>query len=49
MWIGTIDGLNRYDGYEFTVFKPDSEDPGSLSDSYVRAMRELSGLSTRPQ
>ena len=27
MWFGTIDGLNRYDGYTFTVLKPDPRDP----------------------
>ncbi len=27
MWFGTQDGLNKYDGYTFTVFKPDPRDP----------------------
>ncbi|QHV97460.1 two-component regulator propeller domain-containing protein [Spirosoma endbachense] len=27
MWFGTHNGLNRYDGYSFTVFKPDPRDP----------------------
>ncbi|MDF9797075.1 signal transduction histidine kinase/ligand-binding sensor domain-containing protein/CheY-like chemotaxis protein [Catalinimonas alkaloidigena] len=27
MWFGTLDGLNKYDGYSFTVLKPDPEDP----------------------
>ena len=31
MWFGTDDGLNRYDGYEFKVYKRDSDDPHSLS------------------
>jgi signal transduction histidine kinase/ligand-binding sensor domain-containing protein/DNA-binding response OmpR family regulator len=26
MWFGTLDGLNKYDGYSFEVFKPDPED-----------------------
>jgi len=28
MWFGTNDGLNKYDGYKFTAFKPE---PGNLS------------------
>jgi len=27
MWFGTGDGLNKYDGYNFTVIRNDSEDP----------------------
>jgi ligand-binding sensor domain-containing protein/signal transduction histidine kinase len=35
MWFGTNDGLNRYDGYEMTVYYHDPEDPHSISDSYI--------------
>jgi ligand-binding sensor domain-containing protein/signal transduction histidine kinase len=35
LWIGTDDGLNRYDGYEFKVYKPDTNDPFSLSDRSI--------------
>jgi len=33
MWFSSEDGLNRYNGYEFSVFKHDSSDPGSISMS----------------
>lgn len=35
MWFGTQDGLNRYDGSEFAIYKYDPMDPHSLSDSYI--------------
>ncbi len=35
LWIGTEDGLNKYDGYQFTVYKHDPDDPTSLIDNYV--------------
>jgi ligand-binding sensor domain-containing protein len=35
LWFGTEDGLNKYDGYQFTVFKHDPDDPASLVDSFV--------------
>lgn len=40
LWIGTQDGLNRYDGYNFTVYKPDSTNPSSLSDRWITALAE---------
>ena len=35
VWIGTQDGLNRYDGYGFEVFRHDPNDPNSLADNFV--------------
>ena len=40
MWFGTQDGLNRYDGYEFVVYKHDPEDPNSLSGDFVWSLLE---------
>ncbi len=35
IWIGTHDGLNRYDGYDFTIFKPSPEEDGSISSNLI--------------
>jgi ligand-binding sensor domain-containing protein/two-component sensor histidine kinase len=35
MWFGTEDGLNRYDGYKFTVYKHDPDDPNSISSNNI--------------
>jgi signal transduction histidine kinase/ligand-binding sensor domain-containing protein/CheY-like chemotaxis protein/AraC-like DNA-binding protein len=40
VWIGTIDGLNRFDGYSFRVFKHDPADPASIADHQVNAIFE---------
>jgi PAS domain S-box-containing protein len=40
LWFGTEDGLNRYDGYGFDIFKTDPDDPNSLSYNYVKAIYE---------
>ena len=40
MWFGTWDGLNKYNGYSFTVYKHDPDDPNSLSHNVVRALYE---------
>ncbi|NQT27277.1 hypothetical protein HQ585_18125 [candidate division KSB1 bacterium] len=38
IWIGTEDGLNRYDGYQFTVYYHDAEDDHSLTNSYIETL-----------
>jgi signal transduction histidine kinase/ligand-binding sensor domain-containing protein/ActR/RegA family two-component response regulator len=35
MWFGTMDGLNRYDGYNFKTFNHVPHDKNSLSDNYI--------------
>ncbi len=40
MWIGTQDGLNRYDGYEFKIFRHMPLNPTSISDSYILSIFE---------
>jgi ligand-binding sensor domain-containing protein/DNA-binding CsgD family transcriptional regulator len=39
-WLGTRDGLKRYDGYEFTPYGFDSNNPRSLSNNYVTSLLE---------
>ena len=40
LWFGTQDGLNRFDGYNFKVFKHDPTDSLSLSDNWVTSISE---------
>ena len=40
LWFGTQNGLVKYDGYTYTLFKPDPEDPHSLSDARIYALYE---------
>ncbi len=40
LWFGTADGLNKYDGYSFTVYRNNPRKPHSLSDDWATAICE---------
>jgi len=40
IWIGTIDGLNLYNGYDFKVFKHNPSDSNSISDNFISTIIE---------
>jgi len=40
MWFGTWGGLNRYDGYQFRVYKKQRNNPNSLSNDIITAIHE---------
>ena len=38
LWVGTRDGLLRYDGVEFKEYRHDRDDPYSLSDNFIERL-----------
>lgn len=40
IWIGTSDGLNKYDGYTFTKYRFDPFDPNSISQNWIYTIFE---------
>ncbi|GAA4230327.1 two-component regulator propeller domain-containing protein [Postechiella marina] len=38
MWFGTHDGLNKYDGYNFTVYTPNPNNPNSINSNLIFAI-----------
>ncbi|MBK9654863.1 MAG: hypothetical protein IPO66_05075 [Rhodanobacteraceae bacterium] len=36
LWIGTEDGLNRFDGYEFRIYRPSDHDATATAASFIR-------------
>jgi len=41
IWMGTFDGLNRYDAYRFTVFRKNVTDLNSLPGNRIEALAEM--------
>ncbi len=40
IWLGTQDGLNRFDGYSVKAFKHDPADSSSLADNFIVSIAE---------
>ncbi|HYD52429.1 MAG TPA: two-component regulator propeller domain-containing protein, partial [Gemmatimonadaceae bacterium] len=40
MWFGTVNGLNRYDGYRMATYRHDATDPSSVADSRINQVYE---------
>ncbi|HEV2480048.1 MAG TPA: two-component regulator propeller domain-containing protein [Puia sp.] len=40
LWFGTQDGLNRYDGYSFTIYRHDAANPRSIADNQIKSIIE---------
>jgi signal transduction histidine kinase/ligand-binding sensor domain-containing protein len=40
IWLGTQDGLNRYDAYSFRTFKHNKNDTTSISDNFITGITE---------
>ncbi len=40
LWVGTANGLNRYDGYSFKVYYSDPSDSNSISDNGIFSLFE---------
>ena len=38
LWIGTYNGLNRYDGYHFQHYKPEANNPNSIGGVFIYAL-----------
>ena len=38
MWFGTIDGLNKFDGYNFTVYQNNPNDSTSIADNWITSL-----------
>lgn len=39
MWFATYDGLNKYDGYTFTIYQHNENDPSSIAGDIIRTVK----------
>ena len=40
LWFGTVDGLNRFDGYNFKIFRSVNNEPAALSGNDITAISQ---------
>lgn len=40
LWFGTKDGLNRFDGYTFKVYRNNPDDPSSIGSNFIMSLYE---------
>jgi len=40
LWLGTQDGLNRFDGHSFKVYKSEKNNPERISGNFINALAE---------
>ncbi|MXN90771.1 response regulator [Flavobacterium sp. Sd200] len=40
LWFGTIDGLNKFDGYDFEIFRPSLTDRNAISNNRINVITE---------
>lgn len=40
LWFGTKDGLNRFDGYTFKIFRSNRNDSGSIGNNFIHSLYE---------
>ena len=38
IWVGTLNGLNRFDGYDNRVFRPRGGEPGEVADNFITSL-----------
>lgn len=43
MWFATPDGINKYDGYQFKIYKNDPANIKSISDNFVTILYQNGG------
>ncbi len=40
LWFGTWGGIEKYDGYNFTAFKHETDNPKSIDNAFVQTLYE---------